>query len=184
MPRHLWVVTVEGCPTTPYVGTSERSTTTGYDRFSFTHRTAKQIAADLNRDACGLTASWDGDSLIFTSAKEHNGDWSTEIVTPNAHGHYEIGDMWPWNEWSEELDPDEHRRAFVRGARARHEPPDPQYSYAVRAAWQQGRHEAEQLLNPVLRGQYRPHRHLVTHGPTPPEASNTTSLPIPARRQR
>ncbi|MGC4998423.1 hypothetical protein [Streptomyces sp. DT195] len=69
MPRHLWVVTVEGCPTMPYVGTSTRSTTTGYDHFSFTHRTAKQIAADLNRDECLLTASWDGDSLIFASAK-------------------------------------------------------------------------------------------------------------------
>ncbi|MGV9318183.1 hypothetical protein [Streptomyces sp. NPDC003660] len=184
MPRHLWVVTVEGCPTTPYIGTSAQSTTTGYDHFSFTHRTAKQIAADLNRDECGLTASWDGDSLIFTSAKRHNGDWSTEIVTPDAHGHYAIGGMWPWDEWSEDLDPDEHRRAFVRGARTRHEPPDPQYSYAARTAWQQGRHEAEQLLNPVLRGQCRPHRHLVTPEPQPLDASSAPSLLYPARRLR
>ncbi|MEU4111769.1 hypothetical protein [Streptomyces sp. NPDC027717] len=184
MPLSLYVVVVEGCPTKPYMGTSTRSAITGYDSLFFTRRTVDQIVADLNEDTSGLTASWDGDSLILTASDQYNGDAFTEIVTPNEYGHYMIGGLWPWDVWSEDLDSDEQHRAFVRGARTPQEPADPTYSGTVRTAWQQGRHEAEQLLNPALRGQYRPHRHLVTHGPKPLDAPSTTSHSSPARRQR
>ncbi|MGV9428013.1 hypothetical protein ACWDO7_27460 [Streptomyces sp. NPDC003656] len=157
---------------------------TGYDSLTFTRQTAERIAADLNKDACGLTASWDGDLLIFNATEAYNGDAFTEAVVPDEHGHYTIDASWPWSVWSEDLDPDEHRRAFARGARTSHEPTDPLYSGTVRTAWQQGRHEAEQLLKPALRGQCRPHRHLITPERKPLEAPSAPCVPSPARRQR
>ncbi|MFD4924189.1 hypothetical protein ACFWNE_23210 [Streptomyces goshikiensis] len=184
MALHLHAVVVEGCPTTPYIGTSPRPAVGGYDSFSFTRRTAEQIAADLNRTECGLTASWDGDSLIFTASEEYNGDAFTETVTPDEYGHYAIDALWPWDVWSEDLDPDEQSRAFVRGAQTPHEPADLAYSDTARSAWQRGRREAERLLNPALRGQNRPHRHLVTPEPKPMEAPSTSSHSSPARRRR
>lgn len=184
MPRFLHLVVVEGCPDRPYLGASAQSTMTGYDSLTFTRHTAERIAADLNKDACGLTASWDGDSLIFNATEAYSGDAFTEAVVPDEHGHYTIEAFWPWSAWSEDLDPDEHRRAFARGARTSHEPTDPLYAGTVRTAWQQGRHEAEQLRSPTLRGQNRPHRHLITHAPKQPDVPSATSLPGAARRLR
>ncbi|MFG3199878.1 hypothetical protein ACGFYT_27535 [Streptomyces sp. NPDC048208] len=152
MSRFLHLVVVEGCPDRPYLGASARSTMTGYDSLTFTRQTAEQIAADLNKDACGLTASWDGDSLIFNATAEYNGDAFSETVVPDAHGHYEIGGLWPWGLASKDVAPDEH--------------------------------EAEQLLGTGLRGQGRPHRHLVTRETKPLEVPSTNTRLGPARRQR
>ncbi|MFE2596042.1 hypothetical protein ACFXCZ_06000 [Streptomyces sp. NPDC059396] len=119
---------------------------TGYDSLSFTRQTAERIVADLNKDASGLTGSWNGDSLTFTATKEYDGEGFTYTVTPDAQGHYTIEALWPWDTWSGNLDPAEQSHAYARGALTPLEPVDPTCSDAARAAWQSGQAEAARLL--------------------------------------
>lgn len=185
MSLFLHLVIVEGSPTSPYLGASARPTMTGYDSLAFTRQTAERIVADLNRDACGLTGSWDGDSLVFTATEDYNGEAFTETITPNGQGHYIISALWPWGAWSKDLDSSEQHRAYARGALTPAEPADPTYSDVARAAWQRGRDEAAQVLQPSRPWQHRPHKHLVKYGPQPTEIpSATTAHPSRPRRQR
>ncbi|MGW4197080.1 hypothetical protein [Streptomyces sp. NPDC005004] len=129
---------------------------TGYQPLTFTRQTTERIVADLNNDACGLTGSWDRDTLTFTATEAYNGDAFTEVVTPDALGHYTLDATWPWAVWQAELDQDEQHRAYARGALTPEEPADPSYSDAARAGWRRGRTEAGKLLQPQLGGEHRP----------------------------
>ncbi|MEU6312302.1 hypothetical protein [Streptomyces sp. NPDC047014] len=166
------------------MGTSPRPAVGGYDSFTFTRQTADRIAADLNRDKCGLTADWDGDSLIFTASADYNGEAFTKIVTPDEYGHYTIDAMWPWDAWSEDLDPDEHNRAFVRGALTPHAPAEFGYPHAARAAWRSGQAEAARLLQATTIKQHNENQPQLTSRLQPPEASKAAWRPHPPRRPR
>ena len=83
----------------PYPASPVPATWGPYDRISVTRSTAECIAEDLNtRDAgCGLTAAWDGDTLVFTwDPSYRNDNGGSETVTPEPDGRYLIGGLWPW----------------------------------------------------------------------------------------
>ncbi|MFE3033023.1 hypothetical protein ACFXKY_15435 [Streptomyces canus] len=91
----------------PYPAARVRPTWGAHDPISVTRETAERIAEDLNvRDAgCGLTAVWQGDSLVFTWDERYRNDGGgSETVTPDSHGRYLIGGLWPWERLEQEQD--------------------------------------------------------------------------------
>lgn len=91
--------TVDGSAHGPYVASPVPGTWHPYDPISVTRVTAERIAHDLNvGDAgCGLTAAWEGASLVFTWDERFGDEPGSETVTPDAVDRYRIGGLWPWD---------------------------------------------------------------------------------------
>ncbi|WP_217226030.1 hypothetical protein [Streptomyces anulatus] len=122
-----------------------------YEAPLFTRRGAQHIIDDLHRDASGLSATWEGESLRFTWTTDYLDTNGTEIVHPDRHGRYAIGGLWPWMEWDEDLPHTAGQRAFADGVREASRvgvagPPE-----GLRHLYDQGRAEAQSLtLLPLL----------------------------------
>ncbi|MFF4933382.1 hypothetical protein ACFY2H_31495 [Streptomyces griseofuscus] len=144
------LITVESTAYGPYAGLLPKELG-GYDAPLFTRRGAQHIVDDLHRDACGLSAAWEGESLRFTWTKAYRGDDGTEVVHPDRHGRYAIGGLWPWMEWDEELPHTAGQRAFADGVRQARAPRGPVPPEGLRHLYDQGRAEAQSLtLLPLL----------------------------------
>ncbi len=144
------LITVESTAYGPYAGLLPKELGR-YDAPLFTRRGAQHIVDDLHRDACGLSAAWEGESLRFTWTKAYRGDDGTEVVHPDRHGRYAIGGLWPWMEWDEELPHTAGQRAFADGVRQARSPRGPVPPEGLRHLYDQGRAEAQSLtLLPLL----------------------------------
>ncbi|NEA53518.1 hypothetical protein G3I60_04955 [Streptomyces sp. SID13666] len=131
----------------PYVGLPLASFWTPGCRHLFTRKTAQQIVDDLHNDECGLTAEWHGDVLRFTWATEYRDDAGTEDVTPDAHGRYAIGGLWPWDEWGDHSFPSAEQCAYGVGAVECWLPAMPEsVPVAMSGAYARGRAEALRLM--------------------------------------
>ncbi|THA53130.1 hypothetical protein [Streptomyces sp. A1136] len=98
----LELLTVDGTQYGPYPGQPTTATRCPYDTYLFTRGTAQRIVEDLHRDNCGLTAAFEYDgTLRFTWDATYRDESGTERVTPDAHGRYAIGGLWPWDFWPE-----------------------------------------------------------------------------------
>ncbi|MCX5078884.1 hypothetical protein OHA84_37335 (plasmid) [Streptomyces sp. NBC_00513] len=96
------LLTVDGTDYGPYPGQPVAATRSPYDTYLFTGETARHIVDDLHRDDCGLSAAFEDDgTLTFTWDATYRDEPGVESVTPDAHGRYAIGGLWPWDNWTE-----------------------------------------------------------------------------------
>lgn len=116
-----------------------------YDTLLFTRQGAQHIVDDLHRDACGLSAAWEGESLRFTWTTAYDGEGGTELVHPDRHSRYPIGGRWPWMEWDDALAHTAGQRAFADGVRETLHPSRPVLPEGLRQLYDQGRAEAQRL---------------------------------------
>jgi hypothetical protein len=99
-PLSIQLFTVEGTSHGPYVGLPLRDLWTPYSAHLFTRETAELIVSDMHDDECGITAQFTDDgTLIFTVHTDAIEPGGTAVVRPDEHGRYEIGGLWPWEEW-------------------------------------------------------------------------------------
>lgn len=144
------LITVDSTAYGPYAGLLPNDHG-AYAAPLFTRRGAQHIVDDLHRDACGLSAAWEGESLRFTWTKAYRGHKGTELVRPDQCGRYAIGGLWPWMEWSEELPHTAGQRAFADGVREARAPRGPALPEGLRHLYDRGRAEAQNLtLLPLL----------------------------------
>lgn len=54
--------------------------------------------------------------LHFTWSAAHDGVGGASAVEPDAHGHYAIGGLWPWAEWSDDIPQTAGQTAYALGA--------------------------------------------------------------------
>ncbi|MFJ2217893.1 hypothetical protein ACIQVO_36240 [Streptomyces sp. NPDC101062] len=139
------LITVDCTAYGPYAGLLLKELGS-YDAPLFTRRGAQHIVDDLHRDACGLSAFWEGESLRFTWTKAYREDDGTEVVHPDRHGRYAIGGLWPWMEWDEELPHTAGQRAFADGVREARAPRGTVPPEGLRHLYDQGRAEAQGLM--------------------------------------
>ncbi|MFI9052463.1 hypothetical protein [Streptomyces sp. NPDC053427] len=113
----IQLFTVEGSGYGPYVALPRSSVWTPYSAHLFTRATAEMIVRDMERDDCGISATFAEDgTLTFTWTEEHDGDGGTQTVKPDAHGRYEIGGLWSWDEWGDHVPHTAGQAAFAQGA--------------------------------------------------------------------
>ncbi|MEO3976702.1 hypothetical protein [Streptomyces sp. CAU 1734] len=144
------LITVDSTAYGPYPGLLPKELG-AYDAPLFTRRSTQHIIDDLHRDACGLSAVWEGESLRFTWTKAYRGDTGTEIVHPDRHGRYAIGGLWPWMVWDEALPHTAGQRAFADGVREACSAGVPVPPEGLRHLYDRGRAEAQSLtLLPLL----------------------------------
>lgn len=126
VPRHetgerlsIQLFTVEGTSLGPYVALPLASLWTPYSGHLFTRETAEKIVTDLHREDadCGLSAEWGDDgTLTFTWTDAYDGEGGSQVIRPDAHGRYEIGDLWAWDEWQETTPQTQAQRLIAAGA--------------------------------------------------------------------
>ncbi|MFF8994461.1 hypothetical protein ACF09H_31965 [Streptomyces sp. NPDC014983] len=145
------LITVDSTAYGPYAGLLPKELG-AFDAPLFTRRGAQHIVDDLLRDACGLSAAWEGESLRFTWTPAYRGDeGGTEVVHPDRHGRYAIGGLWPWMEWDDDLPHTAGQRAFADGVREARAPRGPVLPDGLRHLYDQGRAEAHSLtLLPLI----------------------------------
>jgi hypothetical protein len=113
----IQLFTVEGSGYGPYVALPLRDLWTPYTAHLFTRATAELIVRDMHRGECGITAEFaDDGTLTFTWTTDHDGDGGTLAVRPDAHGRYEIGGLWPWDDWGDHVSHTAGQAAFALGA--------------------------------------------------------------------
>ncbi|MCX5203164.1 hypothetical protein OG897_17130 [Streptomyces sp. NBC_00237] len=137
---NLHLVIIEGSTRGPYLGRGTSPAWTGYEPLTVTHETAQRLVVDLNADGSGLTGRWDGDTLRFDADAGHNGEAFSRAVTPDAHGHYVIPNMWPWEHWDETKEQSSTQRAYAYGATGRAAAQGA--PAGERSAWQWGHSDA------------------------------------------
>ncbi|MEU7228995.1 hypothetical protein [Streptomyces chrestomyceticus] len=155
-PLDIHLFTVEGSAYGPYVGLPTSDMWTPHDAHLFTRATAQLIMDDLHRDGCGLWGAFDPetDVLTFTWNEDFDGTGGAETVTPDAHGRYLIGGLWPWEVWGDDVPHTAGQAAFAQGAADYPEAdnsatlPEP-----LDALYRRGRQEAQ-----LLAGDRAPHR--------------------------
>ncbi|MFI1203513.1 hypothetical protein ACH4VR_29470 [Streptomyces sp. NPDC020883] len=115
MHRTIRLLTVEGSNYGPYVALPLTDTWTPLTAHLFTRQAAELIVKDLHRDDCGIHGVFaeDGTLLFFRDAPE---DPQPVIITPDEHGRYTIGGLWPWDEWGDHVPHTAGQAAFARGA--------------------------------------------------------------------
>jgi hypothetical protein len=144
----IQLFTVEGTSYGPYVGLPLQSHWTGYTKHLFTAQTARQIIDDLHADECGMTGEFAEDGTLTVEwTIESDGEGGQAVITPDRWGRYLIGDLWAWDNWSEDTEQTEYQRAYALGAAEyRQASRGPLLSASNAAAYyESGRTEAHEL---------------------------------------
>ncbi|MEV0487301.1 hypothetical protein AB0I69_42715 [Streptomyces sp. NPDC050508] len=113
----IQLFTVEGSGCGPYVALPLSSAWTPYSAHLFTRATAEMIVRNLENDGRGIFGTFaDDGTLTLTWTEDYDGEGGTQKVTPDAHGRYEIGGLWGWDDWGYHVPHTEWQAALVQGA--------------------------------------------------------------------
>ncbi|MEU9168568.1 hypothetical protein AB0D34_12355 [Streptomyces sp. NPDC048420] len=149
-PLSIQLFTVEGTSHGPYVGLPLRDLWTPYSAHLFTRETAELIVSDMHDDECGITAQFaDDGTLTFTVDADAIEPGGTVVVRPDEYGRYEIGGLWPWDEWGDHVEHTAGQAVLARGA-AEYRQADDAASVPItlRSWYADGRQEALTLTRP------------------------------------
>ncbi|MFE8941164.1 hypothetical protein ACFYNX_27280 [Streptomyces sp. NPDC007872] len=102
--------TLDGSTFGPYEALPVSRAWSPWSAISVTRATAEQIAIDLLRSHAGrhLTCRWLHELLLISSDPRLRAEPGRpgRLIEPDVDGRYQIGGLWPWQEWSPPTCPD------------------------------------------------------------------------------
>ncbi|MFJ4342638.1 hypothetical protein [Streptomyces sp. NPDC088915] len=147
-PLSVQLFTISDTGHGPYVGLPVTSVWDEDTAHLFTRETAVRIVANAARDDQGTSGTFAADgTLTLQWTETYNELGRIVIVTPDAHGRYLIGGLWPWAMWGDDGAPHTAgQAAFARGATEYRQADDAtSLPEPLDGLYRQGRREAQLL---------------------------------------